>query len=65
MISNFTKCNKKNAFMGVIFYCTLITGACSNGTSRMAQRRGISSQLVVITFCAIFFKIYKTTNYKF
>ena len=47
-------------------YYTLITGACSNSTGRTCPRGGACpTSLVVITFCAIFFKIYKTTNYKF
>ena len=41
----------------VLHFNNLITGACSSGTGRTCPRGGACpTSLVVITFCAIFFK---------
>ena len=56
-VAIYAKCNNK--IQRIVNYCHCCTG-------RTCPRGGACpTGLVVITFWAIFFKIYKTTNYKF
>ena len=61
-VAIYAKCKKwkntKDCQLLSLLNYTLIAGACSRGGA-------CPTSLVVITFCAIFFKIYKATNYTF
>ena len=55
-VAIYAKCNNRIERIAKYCHCTLITGACSNGTGRTCPRGGACpTSLVVITFCTIFF----------